>query len=152
MRSHFFIFSFFLFTFLFTLSCALRPSLLLVLFVTCRCRSRALRPLLLTLSFIFFPPLCFPFSLNLNFVGLGCGQDAMLGVVGLQWFFMDRGSLRWFVVGLCGGLVSGFCDLISVSFNFSGFDWFWWVLDFGGWVRGLIGVALGAGCGLIGVV
>ena len=67
----------------------------------------------------------------------------MLGVVGLQWFFMDRGSLQWFVVGLCDG---------SVSFNFSGFDWFWWFLDFGGWVCGLIGVALGAGCGLIRVV
>ena len=24
--------------------------------------------------------------------------------------------------------------------------------DFGGWVHGLIGVALGAGCGLIGVI
>ena len=46
-------------------------------------------------------------------MGLRCGQDAMLGVVGLQWFFMDRGSLQWFVVGLYDG---------SVSFNFSGFD------------------------------
>ena len=35
---------------------------------------------------------------------------------------MDRGSLRWFVVGLYDGSVSGFCDLISMSFNFSGFD------------------------------
>ena len=56
-------------------------------------------------------------------VWLGCG--GFLWVVG-------RGSLWWFVVGLCGGSVSGFCDLISVSFNFSGFDWFWWVLDFDG--------------------
>ena len=46
----------------------------------------------------------------------------MLGVVGLQWFFVDRGSLRWFVVGFCGGSVNGFCDLVSVSFNFNGFD------------------------------
>ena len=114
--------------------------------------SRALRPFLFTLSFIFSLPLYFPFSLHLEFVGLGCGSNAMLGVVGLRWFFVDRGSLRWFVVGLCGGLVSGFYDLISVSFNVSGFDWFWWVLDFNGWVRGLIEVALGAGCGLIGVV
>ena len=53
---------------------------------------------------------------------LGCHRDAMLGVVGLRWFFVGRGSLWWFVVGLCGGSVSGFCDLISVSFNFSGFD------------------------------
>ena len=53
---------------------------------------------------------------------LGCHRDAMLGVVGLRWFFVGRGSLRWFVVGLCGGSVSGFCDLILVSFNFSGFD------------------------------
>ena len=74
----------------------------------------------------------------------GCGWAAMV--------FVDRGSLRWFVVGLCGHSVSGFCDLISVSFNFSGFDWFWWVLDFGGWVRGLIEVDLGVGCGLIEVV
>ena len=29
---------------------------------------------------------------------------------------------------------------------------FEWVLDFGGWVRGLIGVALGVRCGLIKVV
>ena len=55
-------------------------------------------------------------------MGLGCSRDAMLGVVGLRWFFVDRGSLRWFVVGLYDGSVSGFCDLISVSFNFSGFD------------------------------
>ena len=55
-------------------------------------------------------------------MGLGCGRDAMLGVVRLQWFFMDCGSLQWFMVGLCGGLVSGFCNLILVSFNFSGFD------------------------------
>ena len=74
----------------------------------------------------------------------GCGWAAMV--------FMDRGSLRWFVVGLCGGSVSGFCNLISVSFHFDGFDLFWWVLDFDGWVRGLIAVALGARCGLIGVV
>ena len=60
--------------------------------------------------------------MHLKFVGLGCGWDAMLGVVRLRWCFMDRGSLWWFVVGLCGGSVSGFCDLISVSFNFSGFD------------------------------
>ena len=107
---------------------------------TCYRRSRALRPLLLTLSFIFSLPLCFLFSLHLEFVGLRCGWDAMLGVVGLQWFFVDRASLWWYVVGLCDGSVSGFCILISVSFNFSGFDWFWWVLDFGGWVCGLIGV------------
>ena len=95
-------------------------SLSLVLFITCHRQSRALRhmpppilcslstpflftvtcalrPLLLTLSFIFSPPLYFPFSLNLEFVGLGCGRDAMLGVVGLWCFFMDRGrSLWWF--------------------------------------------------------
>ena len=86
------------------------------------CFSRAFHPLILTLSFIFSPPFCFPFSLHLEFVGLGCGRDAMLGVVGLRWFFVDHGSLRWFMVGLYGGSVSGFCNLISVSFNFSGFD------------------------------
>ena len=43
-------------------------------------------------------------------MGLGSGRDAMLGVVGLRWFFMDRGSLQWFVVGFCGGSVSGFCN------------------------------------------
>ena len=46
----------------------------------------------------------------------------VLGVVGLRWFFEDRGSLRWFVLGHCSGSVSGFCDFILVSFNFSGFD------------------------------
>ena len=46
----------------------------------------------------------------------------MLGVVGLRWFFVDCRSLWWFMVGLYGGSMSGFCDLISVSFNFSGFD------------------------------
>ena len=51
-------------------------------------------------------------------MGLGCGQDAVLGVIGLQWFFVDHGSLWWFVVGLCGGSVSGFCNLISVSLGF----------------------------------
>ena len=110
------IFLFFLssFTFLFTLSHALRSSLLLVLSVTCHCRSRALRPLL-TLSFIFSPPLCFPFSLNLEFVGLGCNQDAKLGVVRLRWFFVNRGSLWWFVLGHygrglgCGWAVVVFC-------------------------------------------
>ena len=72
-------------------------------------------------------------------MGLGCGQDAMLGVVWLRWFFMDCKFLWWFMDhGLIlvwlgrGGWVamvrlrwlgcSGLCDLISVSFNFSGFD------------------------------
>ena len=61
-------------------------------------------------------------------MGLRCGRDVMLGVVGLRWFFMDRGFLRWYVVGFYGGfswivgLCGGFCDLILVSFNFSGFD------------------------------
>lgn len=55
-------------------------------------------------------------------MGLGCGRDAMLGVVRLQWFFVDRGSQWWFVVGLYDGSVSRFCILISVSFNFNGFD------------------------------
>ena len=61
-------------------------------------------------------------------MGLRCGRDAMLGVVGQRWFFVDRGFLRWYVVGLYGGfswivgLCGGFCDLILVSFNFSGFD------------------------------
>ena len=56
------------------------------------------------LSFTFSPPLRFPFSLHLEFVGLGCDQDAMLGVVGLQMFFRGScvstmvrgGSLQWF--------------------------------------------------------
>ena len=74
------------------------------------------------LSFTFSPPLRFPFSLHLEFVGLGCDRDAMLGVVGLQWFFVDRASQRWFVVGLYSGSMSEFCDLTSMSFNFSDFD------------------------------
>ena len=81
-----------------------------------------------TLSFIFSLPLYFPFSLNLEFVGLGCGQDAMLGVVGLQWFFMDRGSLRWFVVGLCGG----FSWIMGLLVIHGGSLWWFgeWVLRF----------------------
>ena len=69
----------------------------------------------------------------------------VLGVVGLRWFFVDHGSLRWegrqlhelytnknFCISIriflmdCGLILvwlgcSGFCDLISVSFNFFGF-------------------------------
>ena len=133
------IFLFFLssFTFLFTLSHALRSSLLLVLSVTCHCRSRALRPLL-TLSFIFSPPLCFPFSLNLEFVGLGCGRDAKLGVVRLRWFFVDRWFLWWFVLGHYGrGLGCGWAAMvfwgswISTVVCAGSLQWFSeWVLRF----------------------
>ena len=69
----------------------------------------------------------------------------VLGVAGLRWFFVDRGSLQWegrrlhglytnrnFHISICiflmdCGLISmwlgysGFCDLISMSFNFVGF-------------------------------
>ena len=68
----------------------------------------------------------------------------VLGVAGMQCLvWLGCGAFSWIVVGLYGGLVSGFCVLILVSFNFSGFDWFWWVFDFGGWVRGLIGGGFG---------
>ena len=42
---------------------------------------------------------------------------------------MDRGSLRWFVVGLCGGSVSGFCNLILVRVLISVV-----LIDFGGFL------------------
>ena len=128
------------------------------------------------LSFTFSPPLHFPFSLHLEFVGLGCDWDAMLGVVGLQWFFVDRASQRWFVVGLSvvrwvsfaiwhrWVLIQWFW-LILVGFLFRWLGswvnrgsfgcWVW--VDRGGWEMGvgwLIGVVErwgGFGCGLISV-
>ncbi|XP_065634411.1 stomatal closure-related actin-binding protein 1-like isoform X2 [Quercus suber] len=45
------------------------------------------------------------FLLFLSF-SLCISSSCALGVVGLRWFFVDRGSLRWFVVGLCGGSAS----------------------------------------------
>ena len=50
---------------------------------------------------------------------------------------MDRGSLWWIV------------DRFSMSFNFVGFRLILVGFDFCGWVCGLIGVALGAGCGWV---
>ena len=98
------------------------------------CLSRALRPLL-TLSFIFSPPL-FPFLSASQVRGswawpgcdAGCGWAAVV--------FVDHRSLRWFMVGLYDGSMSGFCDLISVSLilviliDFGGFL----TCDFGGFL------------------
>ena len=54
----------------------------------------------------------------------------VLGVAGLQWFFVDRGSLRWIVDrGISASLqwivnrgsLPWIVDRFSVSFNFVGF-------------------------------
>ena len=115
------------------------PSDLYVISIpTCCCWSRALCPLLLSFSL----------SLSCSPSTPSCYFFHFLFVSLLPFLFASWVHRSW-AWSRCD---AGFCDLILMIFNFSGFDWFWWVLDFGGWVRGLIGVALGAGCRLIGVV
>ena len=104
------------------------------------------------LSFTFSPPLRFPFSLHLEFVGLGCDRDAMLGVVGLQWFSwimrLNDGSWwvstvvrwvsfaiwhRWVLISVILIDFGGF--FISVA-RFVGWSGWLWVLGVG-WSRWL---------------
>ena len=113
------------------------------------------------LSFTFSPPFRFAFSLHLEFVGLGCDRDAMLGVVGLQWFSwimrLNDGSWwvstvvrwvsfaiwhRWVLISVILIDFGGF--FISVA-RFVGWSGWLWVLGVG-WSRWLRdGVALGVG-------
>ena len=63
------------------------------------CLSCALSPLLLTPSFIFSLPLCFPFSLHLDFMGLRCGGVAKMRC----WVWLGCSGFSW-IVGLYSGL------------------------------------------------
>ena len=63
------------------------------------CLSCALSPLLLTLSFIFSLPLCFPFSLHLDFMGLRCGGVAKMRC----WVWLGCSGFSW-IVGLYSGV------------------------------------------------
>ena len=61
-------------------------------------------------------PIHFPFSMPDCLSSLWV--SLVLGVAGLRWFFMNRGSLQWIVD--CGSL-QWIVDRFSVSFNFVGF-------------------------------
>ena len=80
------------------------------------------------LSVTFSLPLHFPFSILDCLLSLWV--SLVLGVAGLQWFFVDRGSLRWIMDhGISASLrwivdrgsLRWIVDLFSVSFNFVGF-------------------------------
>ena len=63
------------------------------------------------------------FSLRLSVsLSLCISSSWVLGVAGMRcWVWLGCDGFLW-IMGLYGGSVSGFCNLISVSFNFSGFD------------------------------
>ena len=114
---------------IFTLSPYPHAAVDLVLFVHSffpfHCLSRSLHPLLLAISFIFSLSLCFPFSLHLEFIGLGHGWDAMLGFAIWYWWFLisvvliDFGGFLISMAGFVGW--SGWLWVLGVGWS----GWFW---------------------------
>ena len=83
--------------------------------------------------------------------GAGCGWAAVV-FCGSWVSAMDRGSQNFCIFALDRGSLRWIVDRFSVSFNFVGFLLVLVGFDFCGWVCGLIGVALGAGCGWVWVM